>query len=225
MPGKYTVAIDGPAGAGKSTVARGVALALGYRYVDTGSMYRAVTLLALERNVDLTEGEALTELANNAKIDIIEGREKNIIVLLNGADVTEKIRDPLVTKNVSRVASVPGVRKVLVAAQSAMAEGGGVVMEGRDIGTVVIPDADFKFFIVASARERAARRSRDLEKMGYPVDLEKLTEEIESRDYLDSSREINPLRPAEDAEIIDCTGMTAGEVIDLIVKRVTEGRT
>ncbi|MCL6609920.1 MAG: (d)CMP kinase [Peptococcaceae bacterium] len=224
MPGKYTIAIDGPAGAGKSTVARGAALALGYRYVDTGSMYRAVTLLALERNVDLNDHLALSELANNAKIDIIESDEKKITVLLNGRDVTEKIRDPLVTGNVSRVASVPGVRKVLAAAQSAMAAEGGVVMEGRDIGTAVIPDADFKFYIVASARERAARRARDLEKMGYPVDLEKLAEEIETRDCLDSSREVNPLRPAEDAEIIDCTGMTAQEVIDLIVKKVTEGR-
>lgn len=224
MPKKYKIAIDGPAGAGKSTVARGAAQALGYRYVDTGSMYRAVTLLALERNVDPGDDDALTELAINAKIDIIEGKGKNIIILLNGVDVSEKIRGPLVTGNVSRVASVPGVRKVLVAAQSAMAAGGGVVMEGRDIGTVVIPDADFKFFIVASARERAARRSRDLEKMGYRVDLEKLTEEIMTRDHLDSTREVNPLRPAEDAETIDCTGMSAREVVDFIVKRVTEGR-
>lgn len=224
MPREYTVAIDGPAGAGKSTVARGAALVLGYKYVDTGSMYRAVTLLALEKNVDLNDHRALSELAYNAKIDIIEGGGKNIIVLLNGKDVTEKIREPMVTGNVSRVASVPGVRKVLSAAQSAMAAEGGVVMEGRDIGTVVMPDADYKFYIVASARERACRRARDLEKMGYRVDLEKLTEEIETRDYLDSSREFNPLRPAGDAEIIDCTGLTAEEVIGLIVKRVTEGR-
>lgn len=224
MTSKYTIAIDGPAGAGKSTVARGVAWLLNYKYVDTGAMYRAVTLLALEKNVDLNDDRALSELANSAKIDIIEGKGKNIILLLNGEDVSEKIRSPQVTQNVSRVASVPGVRKVLVAAQSNMALSGGVVMEGRDIGTVVIPNADFKFYIVASALERARRRAGDLEKMGFQVDLEKLTREIETRDYLDSSRETNPLKPADDALIIDCTGLTAGEVIDIIVKRVTEGR-
>lgn len=224
MP-KYTIAIDGPAGAGKSTVARGVASALNYKYVDTGAMYRAVTLLALEKNADLTDDRALSELANSAKIDIIEDKGKNIIVLLNGENVSEKIRSPLVTQNVSRVASVPGVREVLSAAQSGMAAGGGVVMEGRDIGTVVIPNADYKFYIVASPRERARRRAGDLEKLGFQVDLDKLAQEIETRDYMDSSREINPLRPADDAFLIDCTGLTAKEVTDIIVKRVTEGRT
>lgn len=223
MP-KYTIAIDGPAGAGKSTVARGVASALNYKYVDTGAMYRAVTLLALEKNADLTDDRALSELANSAKIDIIEDKGKNIIVLLNGENVSEKIRSPLVTQNVSRVASVPGVREVLSAAQSGMAAGGGVVMEGRDIGTVVIPNADYKFYIVASPRERARRRAGDLEKLGFQVDLDKLAQEIETRDYMDSSREINPLRPADDALLIDCTGLTAEEVTDIIVKRVTEGR-
>ncbi|MFZ5632695.1 MAG: (d)CMP kinase [Bacillota bacterium] len=224
MPKKFSIAIDGPAGAGKSTVARGVASVLGYRYVDTGAMYRAVTLSALERNIDLDDGRALSELANKAKIDIIENSGENILVLLNGVDVSEKIRDPLVTKNVSRVASVPGVRKALVAAQRAMAANGGVVMEGRDIGTVVIPDAPYKFYIVASACERARRRARDYEKMGLRVNMEKLIADIERRDRIDSSREVDPLRPAEDAQIIDCTGMTADEVINLIVKRVTEGR-
>ena len=227
MPAKYSIAIDGPAGAGKSTVARGVAQALGYRHVDTGAMYRAVTLLALETKVDLNDDLALGELANNAKIDIIEGRGKNTTILLNGKDVSEKIRDPRVSRNVSRVASVPAVREVLAAAQSAMAADGGVVMEGRDIGTVVIPGADFKFFIVASGRERAKRRALELENMGFTVDLEKLTEEIKARDFSDSSREVNPLRPAADAKVIDCTAMTAVEVIDIIVNivnKVTEGR-
>lgn len=227
MPAKFSIAIDGPAGAGKSTVARGVAQVLGYRYVDTGAMYRAVTLLALNTKVDLNDDLALGELANNAKIDIIEGRGKNTTILLNGKDVSEEIRDPRVSRNVSRVASVPAVREVLAAAQSAMAAGGGVVMEGRDIGTVVIPGADFKFFIVASGLERARRRALELKNMGFTVDLEKLAKEIEARDYTDSSREVSPLRPAADAKVIDCTAMTAVEVIDIIVNivnKVTEGR-
>ncbi|MHB8919294.1 MAG: (d)CMP kinase [Desulfocucumaceae bacterium] len=227
MPAKYSIAIDGPAGAGKSTVARKVAQALGYRHIDTGAMYRAVTLLALESKVDLKDDLALGELANNAKIDIIEGRGENTTILLNGKDVSEQIRDPRVSGNVSRVASVRAVREVLAAAQSAMAAGGGVVMEGRDIGTVVIPGADFKFFIVASGRERARRRSLELENMGFTVDLNKMTAEIEARDYADSTREVNPLRPAADAQVIDCTAMTAGEVIELIINIVsnaTEGR-
>ncbi len=224
MQRKYTIAIDGPAGAGKSTVAREVAAALNYRYVDTGAMYRAMTLLALEKNADLNDQRGLTELAISAKIDIIEDRGKNIKILLNGEDVSEKIRDPLVTRNVSRVAGVSGVRKVLSEAQAAMAAGGGVVMEGRDIGTAVIPDADYKFYIEASPMERARRRAADLENQGFSVDLEKLAGEIEARDYMDSHREVNPLRPADDALIIDCTDMAAEEVTGLIIKRVTEGR-
>lgn len=224
MPRKPSIAIDGPAGAGKSTVARGVAAALGYKYIDTGAMYRAVTFSALENNIDIGDHRLLTELANNTKIDIIDNSGENINVLLNGVDVSQKIREPLITKNVSRVASVPGVRKALVTAQRAMAAGGGVVMEGRDIGTVVIPEAQFKFYITASAVERAARRARDYQNMGLEVDMEKLIADIEKRDHMDSSREADPLRPAGDAEIIDCTCLTAEEVIALIVKRVTEVR-
>jgi len=224
MPGKYSIAIDGPAGAGKSTVARGVARALGYRYVDTGAMYRAVTLKALDQNVDLDDGEALTGLAINTTIDIIEDKGKNITVLMDGRDVSEGIRDPRVSRNVSRVARVEGVRRVLADAQSVMAASGGVVMEGRDIGTVVIPQADFKFYIVASPLERARRRARELEAKGHQVNLEELAGEIEARDFMDSSREVNPLRPAGDAVFIDCSEMTAEEVVSFIVKRVTEGR-
>jgi cytidylate kinase len=223
MAGKINIAIDGPAGSGKSTVARGVAGALGYAYVDTGAMYRAVTLLAMEKNVSLDHYEALTQLAKLAKIDIINNSAGNVTVLLNGTDVSEAIRTPEVTKRVSDVAKVPGVRAVLVAAQKKMALTGGVVMEGRDIGTVVLTDAPFKFYIVASARERAARRSGDLQRMGFKVDIDELAEEIRRRDSIDSSREVDPLKPAGDAVIIDSTGMTAEEVIAVIVKTVTEG--
>jgi len=224
MPGIVSIAIDGPAGAGKSTVAKGVASILGYRYIDTGAMYRAVTLAALLRMIDINDPQALGQLANNTKIDIIEGNGKNIRVVLNGQDVTEEIRSPSVTENVSNVSKAPGVRQVLVDAQREMARGESVVMEGRDIGTVVLQDAEYKFFLVASARERARRRARDFEKMGFPVNIEKLTEDIEKRDYIDSNREVNPLRPALDARVIDCTGMNAEEVINHIVNTVTEGR-
>jgi len=224
MPGIISIAIDGPAGAGKSTVAKGVASTLGYRYIDTGAMYRAVTLEALVRGIDTNDPRSLCQLANNTKIDIIESDGKNIRVILNGRDVTEEIRSPSVTENVSNVSKVPGVRQVLVEAQRDMARGESVVMEGRDIGTVVLQDAEYKFFLVASAEERARRRARDFEKMGFAVNIEKLTEDIEKRDYIDSNREVNPLRAAVDARVIDCTGMTAGEVIIYIVNTVTEGR-
>ncbi|MFZ5644157.1 MAG: (d)CMP kinase [Bacillota bacterium] len=222
MPPKVSIAIDGPAGAGKSTVAKGVARALGYKYVDTGAMYRALTLLAIEKNIDLNNTLALGELAKNTKIDIIDNSEKRVTVLLNGVDVTDSIRSPLVTKSVSDVAKVPEVRSVLVEAQKNMALDGGVVMEGRDIGTVVLPHARYKFFIVASPLERAKRRAKDLVNLGFQVDIEKLAEDIQKRDYIDSNREVNPLKPAEDARIIDCTNMTAQQVVDMLVRTVTE---
>ncbi|MHB8157157.1 MAG: (d)CMP kinase [Desulfocucumaceae bacterium] len=224
MSGRFSIAIDGPAGAGKSTVARGVARLLGYRYIDTGAMYRAVTLLALEENININDAETLCKLAKNAIIDIIDNNDKGTTVLLNGVDVSEKVRGPLVTKYVSDVSKVSGVRSVLVNSQRKMAVSGGVVMEGRDIGTAVLPEAEYKFYIIASAQERAKRRARDFENMGLTVDLDQLTEDIQKRDFIDSSREINPLRPAEDAKIIDCTGMSAEEVIRELVAIITEGR-
>jgi len=223
MPGKVNIAIDGPAGAGKSTVARGVAGALGYRYVDTGAMYRAVALLALEKNIDINDHPSLSKLTGDAKIDIINNSSGDITVLLNGQDVSEAIRTPRVTRVVSDVSKVHGVRSVLVNAQKMMARSGGVVMEGRDIGTVVMPDAQYKFYIVASPLERAGRRARDLERMGFSVNIEELAEDIRRRDHIDSSRALNPLKPAEDAVILDCTSMTAEEVIASIVTTVTEG--
>lgn len=219
MINNFSIAIDGPAGVGKSTVAKGVASVLEYNYIDTGAMYRAVTLLAMENNTDLNDAPALVKLVSDIKFDIINSIGKNI--LLNGVDISQKIRTPLVTQNVSKVASVPGVRKALVDIQKKMACNGSVVMEGRDIGTVVIPDAEFKFFLVASPQERARRRAKDFEKMGFPVNLEKLTEEIETRDYFDSTRQTNPLRPAKDAYMIDCNGLTLEQVINMIVKKVT----
>lgn len=219
----YTIAIDGPAGAGKSTVAKGVAQSLKYTYVDTGAMYRAITFLALKQNIDLADTAALSEIAEKADILINDFHNKTDIII-NGENVTEKIREPIVTQNVSQVSSVQEVRSQLLKIQRSMAANGGVVMEGRDIGTVVLPKADFKFYITASPSIRARRRAKDLEIMGYNIDLEKLIKEIELRDHMDSTRKINPLRVAEDAVIIDCSHINAQEVIDLIVNKVLEGR-
>jgi cytidylate kinase len=186
-------------------------------------MYRAVALLALEKKIDIYDHHSLCELAKDAKIDIINSNSGETTVLLNGADVSAAIRTPRVTKIVSDVSKVPGVRSILVEAQKMLARSGGVVMEGRDIGTVVMPDARYKFYLVASALERAGRRARDLEKMGFSVNLKDLADEIKRRDHIDSNREADPLKPAEDAIIIDCTSMSAEEVINNIVTTVAEG--
>jgi len=222
MPKKYSIAIDGPAGVGKSTVAKALARILGYTYIDTGAMYRAVTLMAIEEKTDLSDEKALSSLAEKAVIKLIDTGKDDIKVLLNGTDVSEKIRQPLVTGHVSEVSKAAGVRKVLAGIQRAIAEKGGVVMEGRDIGTAVLPDADYKFFIIASAAERARRRAKDYREMNIPVNLDELTAEIKKRDYIDSSRAVNPLKPADDALVIDCTDMNAEEVINTIINHLTE---
>ncbi len=215
----YTIAIDGPAGAGKSTVAKGVAQALGYKYIDTGAMYRAITYLALKEEIDLSNAEALSKLASSVKIEMTTHNNQ---ILIDGEDVTVPIREPLVTRHVSQVSNVSGVRTHLIDLQRLVATAGGVVMEGRDIGTVVLPAADFKFYITASPYVRACRRAKDLELLGYKVDLTDLMKEIETRDFLDSTRSINPLKAADDAVIIDCTDMDAQEVIYLILNKVSK---
>lgn len=221
MTGKFTVAIDGPAGAGKSTVAKKVARRLGFLYVDTGAMYRAVTLMALKEGIDLNNLNALTVLAQTLKIDLVPDRDNETKVFVNQAEITREIREPEISRCVSLVARVPGVRREMVRRQREMAVAGKVVMEGRDIGTVVLPQADLKFYVTASPRERARRRANELLAKGYPVDLEQLVLEIAERDHIDSTREVDPLKPAPDAEIIDCSGMDAEQVVNLIVERVT----
>jgi len=214
---RIRIAIDGPAGAGKSTVAKLVAERLGLRYIDTGAMYRAVTVQALRDGTDLCDGPALTELAGRLSIEL-NGDGK---VFLNGEDVTGEIRRPEVSRAVSLVAKVPGVRKRLVEMQRKMAAAGsGVVMEGRDIGTVVLPDASLKIFLTASPAERARRRREELAARGIFIDERLMEEEIAERDRIDSSRETDPLRPAPGAVILDSSGIAPEQVVQIIIEKI-----
>lgn len=216
------IAIDGPAGAGKSTVAKQVAEQLGLLYIDTGAMYRSVTLKALQQGIDFNHPEALTHLARQTEIELRPGAVQR--VFLDGVEVTEAIRSPEVTSNVSTVAKIPGVREVLVELQRQMAQTNGVVMDGRDIGTVVLPQANAKIFLTASAEERARRRAKEMTDKGYTVDIEKLTKEIQDRDDMDSNRATSPLVPAEDAVIIDSSGMDIPEVVEAIITWIEKGK-
>ena len=211
---RRVVAIDGPSGAGKSTVARGVADVLGSSVLDTGAMYRSVTLAVLDRGVDPEDGVSCAEIARTADIDLRDG------ILLDGRDVTAEIRGPAVTAGVSTVSAHPGVRAVLVARQRDWADthSGGVV-EGRDIGTVVFPDAAVKVFLTASDDERARRRQRDEIAAAREVDVECVREELERRDRLDSTRSASPLLAAPDAFVVDTTELAISEVVAEIVDR------
>lgn len=218
MNKKLTIAIDGPAGAGKSTVAQIVAQRLGFVYIDTGAMYRAVTLLALREAMDLGSEAELSSLVQRADIRL-ENREGETKprVMLNGEDVTGEIRSPEVSRHVSLVAQVPDVRKQMVELQRQMGEAGGVVMDGRDIGTHVFPRAEIKIFLTASIEERAMRRGKELQEKGYPVDWEKLKAEICSRDQMDTEREIAPLIQAPDAILLDTTSLDIEGVVNRIL--------
>ncbi len=218
------IAIDGPAGAGKSTVARMVAKELNFLYIDTGAMYRAMTLKALREGIDLNDEEAVSLVAASALITLITGENASLKVLLNGEDVTEEIRSPVISRSVSLVARAPAVRKHLVELQRAMACRGGVVMEGRDIGTVVLPDAQIKIFLTASPGERARRRRLELAGKGTDVDQRQVEEEILARDRIDTLRETAPLKPALDAEIIDSSTCPAEQVVKMIIARVSARR-
>lgn len=218
------IAIDGPAGAGKSTVARLVAKRLGYLYIDTGAMYRAVTLKALRYGMDLEDHIKLAELASNISIKLKAGTEGKLTVLMDGEDVTQEIRLPSVSNSVSLVARVPAVRRKLIELQRDMAREGGVVMEGRDIGKVVLPDARIKIFLTAATGERARRRWKELTDKGIRVGQQQVEDEINNRDFIDTSREIDPLAPAPDAVIIDSTSYTVDGVVNLIVSSVAGER-
>lgn len=224
MDSNPNIAIDGPAGAGKSTVAKMVARELGFLYIDTGAMYRAVTLKALRDGMDLEDQPGLSRLAAMTSVNLTVGPNEGLRVHLNGEDVTEEIRSPEVSRSVSLVARVPAVRKRLVELQRAMALGGGVVMEGRDIGTVVLPDADVKIFLTASSMERARRRREELAAKGYVMDQRQIEEEILERDRIDTSRKTDPLTPATDAEVIDCSSFPVEQVVMMIIDRVSAGR-
>jgi cytidylate kinase len=215
-----TIAIDGPSGAGKSTVARAVASGLGYRYVDTGAMYRAVAWRLLRDGVDAADPAAAEAAAKAMQLEFVPDAEGQR-VFVDGTDVTTAIRSTEVTQLSSPVSAVPGVRAVLTQLQREMGAGGGVVMEGRDIGTVVCPSAEVKIFLTASDLERAARRFRERTSRGDAVTLEEILAQQRERDARDSSRDTAPLRPAEDAVELVSDGMTVDEVVSAVLQLVS----
>lgn len=213
MTRPVVIAIDGPAGTGKSTVARGLATALNARYLDTGAMYRIVTLSALRQRVDLDDPAAITSAVRD--IDMAVGHDPDEDrSFLAGEDVSAEIRGDAVTKAVSAVSAVPEVRSRLVTLQRDLADGAGpVVVEGRDIGTVVLPDADVKIFLTASAEERARRRNDQNVASGLADDYDAVLADVRRRDHLDSTRAVSPLRAADDALVVDTSDMTQDQVI------------
>ncbi|MCS3915865.1 (d)CMP kinase [Caldanaerobacter subterraneus] len=209
------IAIDGPAGAGKSTVAKKLAKLLGFTYIDTGAMYRAITLKVLRENISLEDEERIVEVARKSDISLDGER-----VFLDGEDVSEEIRKPIISQKVSVVSQIPEVREILVKKQRKIAEGKNVVMDGRDIGTVVLPDAQFKFFLTASLEERARRRYEELKNKGTEVKYEEVLEEIKKRDSLDSGRKTSPLTIPEGAILIDTTDLTEEEVVERVYEAI-----
>ncbi len=213
----FNLAIDGPAGAGKSTIAKRVANELGYIYVDTGAMYRAVALYYLNNNVDVTNEEEVNKYINdiNVEFKIIDGV---IRLFLNDLDVTDKIRTPEVSDGASKVSVHKLVRERMVSMQQEIAKKNNIVMDGRDIGTVVLPNADVKIYLTASVEERANRRYKEYIEKGEEADLEQIKKDIEERDYRDMHRENSPLREAEDAIHLDSTGMEIDEEVAYILE-------
>ncbi|KKK37579.1 cytidylate kinase [Mesobacillus campisalis] len=221
MSKRISIAIDGPAAAGKSTVAKRVAENLEYVYIDTGAMYRALTLKAILRGADMDDPALIMDILDDTAIELLPGSEGQL-VLLDGQEVTAEIRTAEVTNKVSYVAIHEEVRKEMVKRQQELAAKGGVVMDGRDIGTHVLPDAEVKVFLLASVDERAQRRHAENLQKGFPSDLEQLKQEIAQRDKIDSERKVSPLKKADDAVEIDTTSLSIQQVVDTIMKLATE---
>lgn len=219
---RLQVAIDGPAGSGKSTVARQVARTLGYVYIDTGALYRAVTLQALRAGISLHDESALADIARTMRFEFKNRGNGEQGVFLDGEDVTAALRSPAVNEAVSLVAKLPEVRRELTRREQALGAAGGVVMDGRDIGTVVLPQAEVKVFLTASLEERVRRRLKELESRGFSASPEAVREEVLLRDREDTTRALAPLEPAPDAYILDTTRLSPGEVAAQIVTLVRE---
>ncbi len=215
---EYTIAIDGPAGSGKSTAARQLARKLGFKYLDTGAMYRAVTYKALQEGIDLNDKNEIIKIAKNIDFDFISaGKNQKTRLLIDDEDVTEKIRLPQVNNNVAEVSKIKGVRQTLIKKQRKIASKGSVIMDGRDIGSVVLPDADFKFYITASLEERARRRYQEMQKKNEDISFQDVKKSMKKRDKVDSSRQYSPLIKAEDALEIDSTDLSPAEVLEKLI--------
>ena len=213
------IAIDGPASSGKSTVAKIIAKDVNYTYLDTGAMYRAATYLALQNHLTENDADKIVTLLETYSISFGRSESGEQLVFVGDVDVTHPIRENEVTNNVSWVAAIPEVREKLVHLQQLIAAQGGIVMDGRDIGTVVLPNAELKIFLVASVEERAERRYKENLGKGIPTDLETLKREIAERDYKDSHREVSPLKPAADSIHFDTTGIGITEVVKFIEEK------
>jgi|YNPNPStandDraft_1061719.scaffolds.fasta_scaffold10769_3 cytidylate kinase len=213
---KPIIAIDGPAGAGKSTVAKSVADALGFVYIDTGAMYRAVALLAMEAGIPVGDEQQIAALANKISLCFVRCDHSQRL-MADGRDVSEAIRSPQVSRLSSAVSSIAGVRRRMVELQRKMGAGGNVVMEGRDIGTVVFPDALVKVFLTASVNERARRRAEQLKNIGVEADFEQIASEIRERDLRDSSRADSPLKKAPDAILLETDNLTEEQVVETVL--------
>ncbi|MCD6451161.1 MAG: (d)CMP kinase [Acidobacteria bacterium] len=215
------IAIDGPAGAGKSTVGKALAAKLGYFYLDTGAMYRAIALKVVETGIDPSSEEEVVSLAESSQVEFRKS-SSSYRVLLDGRDVTEEIRKPGIGEVASVISVYPGVRRRLVALQREVGKEGGVVVEGRDIGTKVFPDAEVKFFLDATLEERARRRFKELKEKGISLSFSEVLEETRKRDRRDSTRPDSPLCRADDAIYLDSTSLSLEEVIEFMLKKVKE---
>ena len=214
------IAIDGPAGAGKSTVAKLLAQKLGFLYIDTGAMYRALTLKVIDSGILTNDTTRIIELAHNTSIDLINNPDSTLRVLLDGKDVSKEIREPRITKYVSDIAKIKEVRDVMVSLQRRLGNMSDSVLDGRDIGTVVFPDAHRKFYVDANFKVRALRRYKELNEAGQNVTLENIENDVLNRDTIDSTREVGPLKKAKDATYIDTTNMTIQEVVDTLLTHI-----
>jgi CMP/dCMP kinase len=218
------IAVDGPAGAGKSTVAKILAKRLGCLYIDTGAMYRALTLKALEAGTDIADERAMEALARSTTLDLRAGSD-GLQVSVDGRDVTAAIREPRVSGRVSDVAKIPGVRAVMAELQRRLGHSRDSILDGRDIGTVIFPDADFKFFIDASSGERVERRCRDFKELRIEVTREQVARDLSNRDRIDSTRACAPLKRAPDAVYIDTTDLSIQQVVEKMLAVVSKRTT
>lgn len=214
---EFIVTVDGPAGSGKSTIAKIIAKKYGFTYLDTGAMYRMIALYALENSIDLQDSKAIETMLKNTKLDIVGNQ-----FFLNGKDVSDEIRTPRVSAIVSPVSAIKEVRVKLVDLQREISKGKSVILDGRDIGTVVFPSGDVKIYLVASPEERVKRRLKEYEEKGVEADYESVLASIKERDFIDSTRKESPLKKAEDAHEIDSSTMSIDEVVEVISKYIDE---